>query len=74
VGIGLILTYAMRTFLSFTLTPSLGIYASDHSEIVWNHIAGAVLPMVGIDVMVLICLIIALLRTDLHHTLRAVNE
>ena len=73
-GIGLILTHTMRTFLSFALAPSLGIYASEHFSIDWNHIAGTVLPMVGIDVLAMICLAIALLRTDLHRALRAVNE
>jgi len=73
-GIGLILTYAMRSFLSFALVPSLGIYASERFSIDWDHIASAIMPMVGIDVLAMICLIVALLHADLHQTLRAVNE
>jgi putative ABC transport system permease protein len=73
-GIGLILTHAMRSFLSFALVPSLGIYASECFSIDWDHIASAIMPMVGIDVLAMICLIVALLHADLHQTLRAVNE
>lgn len=73
-GIGLFLTHTMRPLLSFALSPSLGIYASEQFSVAWDHIAVAILPMVGIDVLAPICLIVVLLRRDLHYTLRAINE
>jgi ABC-type lipoprotein release transport system permease subunit len=73
-GVGYGMAYIMRPFLSLTLASSLGGYAIDQIIVNWTTIARLYSVLVGVYVLALVLLLVALMRSDIHRTLRVGDE
>jgi putative ABC transport system permease protein len=73
-GIGYGLAYLMKPFLSLTLEASLGGAAIDRLVVPWASIGGTLLILIGFDILALVLLVVGLLRSRIHQTLRISEE
>jgi putative ABC transport system permease protein len=73
-GIGYGLAYLMKPFLSLTLQASLGGAAIDRLIVPWSTIGGTLLILAGFDILALVLLLVGLLRSKIHQTLRISEE
>ena len=73
-GIGYGLAYLMKPFLSLTLQASLGGAAIDRLIVPWSNIGQTLLFLAGFDVLALLVLMIGLLQSKIHQTLRVSEE
>jgi putative ABC transport system permease protein len=73
-GIGYGLAYLMKPFLSLTLQASLGGAAIDQLIVPWSTIGGTLLVLAGLDILALVVLLVGLLRSKTHQTLRVSEE
>jgi putative ABC transport system permease protein len=74
VGVGYGLAFVMRPFLSLTLAQSLGGGALDQVIIHWPTITQNLLSFIGFYVLALLLLLIGLMFSDVHRTLRVLDE
>jgi putative ABC transport system permease protein len=73
-GVGYGLAYAMRPFLSLTLSSSLGGKAIDRVVMDWSAIAQSYGVLIGFHVLSLFVLLVVLIRSNIHRTLRMGDE
>jgi len=73
-GIGYGLAYLMKPFLSLTLQASLGGAAIDQLVVPWSTIGRTLIVLAGIDILALVLLLIGLLQSKIHQTLRISEE
>jgi hypothetical protein len=73
-AIGYGLAYLMKPFLSLTLQTSLGGATIDRLIVPWSSIGQTLLLLVGFDILALVFLLIGLLRSKIHQTLRVSEE
>jgi putative ABC transport system permease protein len=74
VGIGYGLANLMKPFLSLTLETSLGGATIDQLIIPWSTIGQILLILVGFDILALVLVLVGLLRSRIHQTLRISEE
>jgi len=73
-GIGYGLAQLMKPFLSLTLQASLGGAAIDQLVVPWSAIGRTLLLLAGFDILALVVLLIGLLQSKIHRTLRISEE
>jgi putative ABC transport system permease protein len=73
-GIGFGLAYLMKPFLSHTLQASLGGAAIDRLIVPWSTIGKILILLAGFDILALAVLLVGLLRSKIHQTLRISEE
>jgi putative ABC transport system permease protein len=73
-GVGYGLAHIMRPFLSLTLASSLGGYAIDQITVHWPTIARLYAGLSGVYAFALALLLLDLMHSDLHRTLRIGDE
>lgn len=73
-GVGYGLALAMRPFLSLTLAPSLGGMAIDRMVIGWAVLGRSYAILVGCYGLALFLLLVVLVRSKVHRTLRIGDE
>ena len=74
IGIGYGLAFVMRPFLSLTLAESLGGGAIDQVIIHWPTVAENLVVFVGFYILALLSMLIGLLLSNVHRTLRVLDE
>jgi putative ABC transport system permease protein len=73
-GIGYGLAYLMKPFLSLTLQASLGGAAIDRLIVPWSEVGQTLVLLAGFDIFALVVLMIGLLQSKIHQTLRVSEE
>ena len=74
IGVGYGLAFVMRPFLSLTLAESLGGGAIDQVVIHWPTVAENLFVFVGFYILALLIMLIGLLLSNVHRTLRVMDE